>query len=62
MDFNARFRDLISDIKLNGRYRTFIELERLAGEFNFANNLGGAPLNPQFEPYRWDGLSAAAAE
>lgn len=33
MDFNAKFRDLISDMKLDGRYRTFIELERVAGEF-----------------------------
>jgi uncharacterized peroxidase-related enzyme len=34
----------------------------LASLCNFANNLGGAPLNPQLEPYRWDGVSAAAAE
>jgi len=33
MDFNAKFRDIISDMKLDGRYRTFIELERVAGEF-----------------------------
>jgi uncharacterized peroxidase-related enzyme len=33
----------------------------LATLCNFANNLGGVPLNPQFEPYRWDGVSAAAA-
>jgi len=33
MDFNRRFRNLIADMKLDGRYRTFIELERLAGEF-----------------------------
>src|SRR5246127_3712494 len=33
MDFNTRFRDLISGMKLDGRYRTFIELERIAGEF-----------------------------
>lgn len=33
MDFNAKFRNLISDMKLDGRYRTFIELERVAGEF-----------------------------
>ena len=33
MDLNARFRDLISEMKLDGRYRTFIELERIAGEF-----------------------------
>ena len=34
----------------------------LATLCNFANNLGGAPLNPQFEAYRWDGVRAAAAE
>jgi uncharacterized peroxidase-related enzyme len=34
----------------------------LATLCNFANNLGGAPLNPQYEPYRWDGVRAAAAE
>ena len=34
----------------------------LATLCNFANNLGGAPLNPQFEPYSWDGVRAAAAE
>jgi alkylhydroperoxidase family enzyme len=34
----------------------------LATLCNFANNLGGAPLNPQFEPYRRDGVSAAAVE
>lgn len=32
----------------------------LATLCNFANNLGGAPLNPQLEPYRWDGANAAA--
>jgi AhpD family alkylhydroperoxidase len=26
----------------------------LATLCNFANNLGGTPLNPQLEPYRWD--------
>ncbi len=34
----------------------------LATLCNFANNLGGAPLNPQLEPYRWDGPRAAVAE
>jgi uncharacterized peroxidase-related enzyme len=34
----------------------------LATLCNFANNLGGSPLNPQYEPHRWDGVSAAAAE
>jgi uncharacterized peroxidase-related enzyme len=34
----------------------------LASLCNFANNLGGAALNPQLEPYRWDRVSAAPAE
>ena len=33
MDYVARFESLIGEMKLDGRYRTFIELERLAGEF-----------------------------
>ncbi|MEA1648685.1 5-aminolevulinate synthase [Nitrospirillum sp. BR 11164] len=33
MDLNARFQALISDMKMEGRYRTFIELERIAGAF-----------------------------
>jgi 5-aminolevulinate synthase len=33
IDVETRFRDLIADVKLDGRYRTFIELERIAGEF-----------------------------
>jgi len=36
MDLNTKFQDLISDMKLDGRYRTFIELERVAGEFPIA--------------------------
>lgn len=28
-----RFREVLQDMKLDGRYRTFIELERIAGEF-----------------------------
>lgn len=34
----------------------------LATLCNFANNLGEPPLNPQLEPFRWDGPTAAAAE
>ena len=34
----------------------------LATLCNFANNLGQPPLNPQLEPYRWDGVKAVAAE
>jgi 5-aminolevulinate synthase len=33
MDFETRFQALIADMKLDGRYRTFVELERIAGEF-----------------------------
>jgi 5-aminolevulinate synthase len=33
VDFTTKFQTLISDMKLDGRYRTFIELERLAGAF-----------------------------
>jgi 5-aminolevulinate synthase len=32
-DFRSTFESLIADTKLDGRYRTFIELERIAGEF-----------------------------
>src|SRR6201998_1401934 len=32
-DFRATFESIIADTKLDGRYRTFIELERIAGEF-----------------------------
>ena len=33
MDHVGRFESLIAEMKLEGRYRTFIELERLAGGF-----------------------------
>ena len=32
MDYAARFETLLSELKLDGRYRTFAELERIAGE------------------------------
>jgi 5-aminolevulinate synthase len=32
-DFSERFAQLIADMKVDGRYRTFIQLERMAGEF-----------------------------
>ena len=35
-DFGARFAQLVTEMKLDGRYRTFIQLERLAGEFPIA--------------------------
>ncbi|MDQ8699190.1 carboxymuconolactone decarboxylase family protein [Hyphomicrobium sp. LHD-15] len=34
----------------------------LATLCNFANNLGQPSLNPQLEPYRWNGTLAAVAE
>ena len=33
MDYTARFQELLTEMKLDGRYRTFAELERIAGEF-----------------------------
>ena len=33
MDFSERFAQLIADMKVDGRYRTFVQLERIAGEF-----------------------------
>ena len=36
MDYVTRFESLIGEMKLDGRYRTFIELERIAGEFPIA--------------------------
>ncbi len=33
MNYNDTFQTLLSELKLDGRYRTFAELERLAGEF-----------------------------
>src|SRR5262245_29809672 len=33
MDYNRRFQDLLAEMKLDGRYRTFAELERIVGQF-----------------------------
>lgn len=33
MDHLHKFKKVLADMKLDGRYRTFIEIERLAGEF-----------------------------
>jgi len=35
-DFSARFAQLVAEMKIDGRYRTFIQLERIAGEFPIA--------------------------
>jgi len=32
-NYNERLAQLIAEIKRDGRYRTFIPLERIAGEF-----------------------------
>lgn len=32
-DFSQSFAQLVADMKVDGRYRTFIQLERIAGEF-----------------------------
>lgn len=33
MNYEKTFQDLLAEMKLDGRYRTFAELERIAGEF-----------------------------
>ncbi|KWV58489.1 5-aminolevulinate synthase [Rhizobium altiplani] len=33
MDYNRQFQDLLAEMKLDGRYRTFAELERMVGQF-----------------------------
>jgi 5-aminolevulinate synthase len=35
-DISARFTQLVAEMKLDGRYRTFVQLERIAGEFPIA--------------------------
>lgn len=36
MNFTSQFQKLIDDMKLDGRYRTFTELERIVCEFPVA--------------------------
>jgi len=38
MDYEARFETLLDQIKSDGRYRTFIELDRIAGGFPEASH------------------------
>ena len=38
MDFEKFFADRIADLKAEGRYRTFADLERLAGAYPLAKN------------------------
>ena len=35
-DISTRFTQLVAAMKLDGRYRTFVQLERIAGEFPIA--------------------------
>ena len=41
MDYEAFFRDAIGQVKAEGRYRVFAELERHAGDFPHATNYNG---------------------
>lgn len=43
MDYQASFVAAVARIKSEGRYRTFAELERIAGEFPYARNYGPGP-------------------
>lgn len=43
MNYEQRFADVVSSVKRDGRYRTFVNLERLAGEFPYARNHGAGP-------------------
>ncbi len=43
MNYEAAFTESVAQIKAEGRYRTFAELERIAGEFPYARNYGPGP-------------------
>src|SRR6516165_935053 len=43
MNYEQTFADVVSSMKRDGRYRTFVNLERLVGEFPFARNHGAGP-------------------
>ena len=43
MNYEQRFVDVVSSVKRDGRYRTFVNLERLVGEFPYARNRGVGP-------------------
>ena len=43
MNYEQRFADVVSSVKRDGRYRTFVNLERLAGEFPYARNHRAGP-------------------
>jgi len=43
MDYRTRFRDAVAQVRAEGRYRVFANLERMAGQFPFARNQGAGP-------------------
>ena len=43
MDYQAIFASAVKQVRSEGRYRTFANLERLAGEFPYARNHGKGP-------------------
>ena len=43
MDYEKTFKTAVADVKAEGRYRVFADLERIAGEFPYARNHGPGP-------------------
>jgi 5-aminolevulinate synthase len=43
MDYDRRFERFVTAVKVEGRYRVFANLERLAGDFPMARNHGAGP-------------------
>ena len=49
MDYDAFFKDAIGQVKAEGRYRVFAELERHAGDFPHATNYVGVIVPSEFD-------------
>jgi 5-aminolevulinate synthase len=43
MNYERIFANVVSSVKSEGRYRVFVDLERLVGEFPYARNRGAGP-------------------
>jgi 5-aminolevulinate synthase len=43
MDYETIFETAVADVKAEGRYRVFADLERIAGDFPYARNHGPGP-------------------